>query len=50
MGSESFDKLRACPEFIEGTNGKNLKTLATDPFMLSLSKHSSNHVVPDYAN
>jgi hypothetical protein len=42
MGSESFDKLR--------TNGDFLKQIETFPFMLSLSKHSSNHVVRDYAN
>jgi len=30
--SESFDTLRACPEFIEGTNGERFEKF---PFMLS---------------
>jgi hypothetical protein len=32
----SFENLRACPEFIEGTNGGAVEIIADFPFMLSL--------------
>ena len=32
-------KLRACPEFIEGTNGNYIESIDDFPFVLRLSKH-----------
>jgi hypothetical protein len=34
--SESFDELRARPEFTEGTNGKRFEVIEKIPFMLSI--------------
>jgi hypothetical protein len=42
--SESFDRLRVCPETIEGTNGDRIEIAEKVPFMLISSKHSSYFV------
>jgi uncharacterized protein len=38
LGNSTFDKLRACPEFIEGVNGTGNKIVERFPFALSPSK------------